>query len=162
MNIELKPVTRDNWEDVLSLQLTENQRQYVPSVAVSLAKIYIKPDGDEVVYLPFAIYHHEKIVGFMMHAFDEKTENMYWINGFIIDAREQRKGYGKAALDKMISWMTNKFSQCSEVRLTVHKDNGVAKNMYKRRGFMETGEWFGEEEVLKLVVRVKPEDTKYA
>ena len=46
MNVQLKVVTRDNWEDALKLQVKEDQRKFVPAVAVSLAKVYIKPDGD--------------------------------------------------------------------------------------------------------------------
>lgn len=57
MNIQLKVVTRENWEDALQLQVKENQRKFVPAVAVSLAKVYIKPDGDNVEYIPFAIYN---------------------------------------------------------------------------------------------------------
>lgn len=151
MSIELKPVNRDNWEEALSLQVLENQQKFVPSVAISLSKIYIKPDGDEVIYIPFSIYSDDKMVGFIMHAYEEKTTNMYWINGFLIDAKEQGKGYGRLALEQMISWISNKFAQCKEIRLTVHKDN-KAKQLYKSRGFIETGQWFGEEEVLKLEI----------
>ncbi|MBB6732360.1 GNAT family N-acetyltransferase [Cohnella zeiphila] len=148
MSIELRPVTRENWRDAISLKVQEDQQSYVPAVAVSLAKIYIKPDGDEVVYLPFAIYSEGTMVGFMMHAYVESTRDMYWINGFLIDATEQKKGYGGAALDLMMSWIINKFPQCKEIRLTVHQDNKSAKAFYQKRGFAETGTWFGEEEVL--------------
>ncbi len=68
MNVQLKVVTRDNWEDALKLQVKEDQRKFVPAVAVSLAKVYIKPDGDNVEYIPFAIYDGDLMVGFVMHA----------------------------------------------------------------------------------------------
>ena len=68
MNIQLKVVTRENWEEALKLQVKENQLKFVPPVAVSLAKVYIKPDGDNVEYIPFAIYHGDLMVGFVMHA----------------------------------------------------------------------------------------------
>ncbi|MEH7814908.1 GNAT family N-acetyltransferase, partial [Bacillus toyonensis] len=55
MNVQLKVVTRENWEEALQLQVKEDQRKFVPAVAVSLAKVYIKPDGDNVEYIPFAI-----------------------------------------------------------------------------------------------------------
>jgi len=102
MNITLTPVTRDNWQEALELQVSQEQSGFAPTVAISLAKVHIKPDGDNVEYLPFAIYHEETMVGFMMHAFAEKTTDMYWINGFLIDARYQGKGYGMAALQLMI------------------------------------------------------------
>ncbi|WP_114496358.1 GNAT family N-acetyltransferase [Fontibacillus phaseoli] len=153
MRIELKPVNRNNWEEALSLQVSESQQRFVPSVAVSLAKIYIKPDGDEVEYIPFAVYDKDKMVGFIMHAYEEKTSDMYWINGFLIDAEEQGKGYGGAALHEMMLWIKSQFPQCKEIRLTVHKDNDLAKKLYGNHGFVETGEWFGEEEVRSLKLK---------
>ncbi|CCW09407.1 spermine/spermidine acetyltransferase [Bacillus sp. GeD10] len=38
MNVQLKVVTRENWEAALKLQVKGNQLNFVPSVAVSLAK----------------------------------------------------------------------------------------------------------------------------
>lgn len=101
MNVQLKAVTRENWEEALKLQVKENQLKFVPSVAVSLAKVYIKPDGDNVEYIPFAIYVGDLMVGFVMHAVVRKTSDMYWINGFIIDQKQQGNGYGKAALQEL-------------------------------------------------------------
>ena len=87
MNVQLKIVTRNNWEDALKLQVKENQLKFVPAVAVSLAKVYIKPDGENVEYIPFAIYDGDLMVGFIMHAVVRETSDMYWINGFIIDQK---------------------------------------------------------------------------
>lgn len=152
MDIELKPVNRKNWEEALALQVSDPQQGFVPAVAVSLAKIYIKPDGEQVEYIPFAIYDGNRMVGFIMHAYEVNTTDGYWINGFLIDAKEQGKGYGRAAILRMITWIQSQFPQCEEIRLTVHKDNRIAKTLYSNLGFVETGNWFGDEEVLKLDV----------
>jgi diamine N-acetyltransferase len=153
MNVQLQPITRKNWEEALALQVKEVQRNFTPSVAVSLAKIAIKPDGDDVTYLPFGIYENEQMVGFIMHAYEPATSNMYWINGFLIDEKHQGKGYGKAALLEMVRWITERFKECREIRLTVHKDNTAARNLYERFGFRPTGEFFGEyEEVMAFSV----------
>jgi GNAT superfamily N-acetyltransferase len=152
MDIELKPVNRKNWEEALALQVLDPQQGFVPAVAVSLAKIYIKPDGEQVEYIPFAIYDGNRMVGFIMHAYEVNTTDGYWINGFLIDAKEQGKGYGRAAILQMITWIQSQFPQCEEIRLTVHKDNRIAKTLYSNLGFAETGNWFGDEEVLKLDV----------
>ena len=147
MNIQLKIVTRENWEEAIKLVVSKNQLNFVPSVAVSIAKIYIKPDGENVEYIPFAIYDGQKMVGFIMHAFEEHTTNSYWINGFLIDKKFQGRGYGKLAFSEMINWIVNKSPQCNEIRLTVHKDNKSAMNLYKQYGFNPNGVFFGEEEV---------------
>lgn len=148
----MKQVTRENWLEALDLQVKEEQRAFVPTVAVSLAKVHVKPDGDLVEYLPFAIYEGDTMVGFAMHAFVESTTDMYWINGFLIDSRHQGKGYGKAALSALVDYIKNRFSQCEEVRLTVHKDNHAAQRLYRGFGFVDTGETMGGELVYQLPV----------
>ncbi|MEJ3738190.1 MULTISPECIES: GNAT family N-acetyltransferase [Bacillus cereus group] len=152
MNIQLKVVTRENWEDALQLQVKENQRKFVPAVAVSLAKVYIKPDGDNVEYIPFAIYNGDLMVGFVMHAVVKETTDMYWINGFIIDQNQQGKGYGKAALQESIYLIKNTYKACKEIRLTVHKDNISAKKLYECYGFQSSGHDYDGEQVYRLFV----------
>ncbi|MDA1879765.1 GNAT family N-acetyltransferase [Bacillus cereus group sp. BY10-2LC] len=152
MNIELKVVTRENWEDTLQLQVKENQRKFVPTVAVSLAKVYIKPDGDNVEYIPFAIYNGDQMVGFVMHAVVKETTDMYWINGFIIDRKQQGKGYGKAALQESIYLIKNTYKACKEIRLTVHKDNIPAKKLYESYDFQSLGHDYDGEQVYRLFV----------
>ncbi|MBE7103598.1 GNAT family N-acetyltransferase [Bacillus cereus] len=152
MNVQLKVVTRENWEEALKLQVKENQTKFVPAVAVSLAKVYIKPDGENVEYIPFAIYDRDLIVGFVMHAFVQETTDMYWINGFIIDKKQQGKGYGKAALQEIINLIKNRFKECKEIRLTVHTDNVSAKKLYERYGFQPLGHDYDGEQVYRLFV----------
>lgn len=152
MNVQLKIVTRNNWEDALKLQVKENQLKFVPAVAVSLAKVYIKPDGDNVEYIPFAIYDGDLMVGFIMHAVVKETSNMYWINGFIIDQTRQGNGYGKAALQESIDLIKNTCKACKEIRLTVHKDNISAKKLYEHYGFQTLGYDYDGEEVYRLFV----------
>lgn len=152
MNVQLKVVSRENWEDALKLQVKENQRKFVPVVAISLAKVYIKPDGDNVEYIPFAIYDGNLMVGFIMHAVVRETSDMYWINGFIIDQKQQGNGYGKAALQESIYLIKNTFKECKEIRLTVHKDNISAKKLYERYGFQSLGHDYDSEEVYRLFV----------
>ncbi|MET3698907.1 diamine N-acetyltransferase [Bacillus oleivorans] len=153
MNVQLKVVTRDNWEEALQLKVSEKQSQFVPSVAVSLAKVYIKPDGENVNYIPFAIYDYTKMVGFIMHAYEEETSDMYWINGFLIDEKYQGQGYGRAALTEMVKWIVNEFPHCEEIRLTVYKENHNAQELYKSFGFQPTGVIYGEEDVWRFTIR---------
>ncbi|MDM5337105.1 GNAT family N-acetyltransferase [Fictibacillus enclensis] len=147
--MELRKVDRDNWEEALRLKVMKEQEKLVPSVAVSLAKVYIKPDGDDVEYLPFSIYVNDRMVGFIMHAYVQKTENMYWINGFLIDEQQQGKGYGKQALNEMISWIERKFPHSKETRLTVNKENHHAKALYEKLDYVPTGEEYDGEIVYR-------------
>ncbi|MGI2328648.1 GNAT family N-acetyltransferase [Planococcus sp. YIM B11945] len=146
MNLQLAPVTRENWEQALALQVKEAQRHFTPAVAVSLAKVFIKPDGDQVTYVPYAICDGDEMVGFIMHAYEKGTSDMYWINGFLIDEKHQGQGYGKASMALMMRSITEHFSECREIRLTVHTDNLVARKLYTDIGFQPAGEFFGEHE----------------
>ncbi|MGO0059268.1 GNAT family N-acetyltransferase [Brevibacillus fluminis] len=152
MRISLRSVTRANWLEAIRLRVLDKQRDFVPTVAVSLAKVHVKPDGDDVDYLPFAIYADETMVGFVMHAYVESTTTMYWINGFLIDESQQQKGYGKAALAEIVSYIKNRFAQCKEIRLTVHPDNLAAQKLYQGFGFTETGDAMDGELVYKLTI----------
>ncbi|MDC2866345.1 MULTISPECIES: GNAT family N-acetyltransferase [unclassified Bacillus (in: firmicutes)] len=153
MEVKLKAVTRENWQEALRLKVKDVQNYFVPTVAVSLAKVHVKPDGDNVNYLPFAIYEEAQgMIGFVMHAFVENTNDMYWINGFIIDEKHQGKGYGRSALCEMINWIINQYPKCEEIRLTVHKENDAARQLYKSLGFLEAGEFDEEEDLLRLLI----------
>ena len=153
MKVQLGAVTRENWQEALKLKVKDVQNHFVPTVAVSLAKVYIKPDGDNVNYLPFAIYEEERgMIGFVMHAYVENTNDMYWINGFIIDEKHQGKGYGRAALREMVNWIIKQYTQCKEIRLTVHKENYAARQLYKSFGFVEAGEFDQEEDLLRFII----------
>lgn len=152
MKLNLKIVTRENWEEAIALAVSEEQRNFVPTVAVSLAKVYIKPDGDGVTYIPFAIYEESRMIGFIMHAYEEETNDSYWINGFLIDEKHQNKGYGTAALLEMIRWIKENQAQCEVIKLTVNVDNHRAQLLYKKVDFVPTGILYGDEEVYRLNV----------
>lgn len=150
--VKLVIITRDNWEEAMNLTMADEQKGFVPTVAVSLAKVYIKPDGENVEYIPFAIYDQHQMVGFIMHAYEEKTPDSYWINGFLIDRKFQGSGYGKAALLEMIQWIKERHPRCEFIRLTVFPDNERAKKLYVSVGFQPTDLKFGEEVVYQLPV----------
>lgn len=153
MNIYFKDINRGNWEEAIQLRVNKLQELYVPSVPVSLAKIYIKPDGDGVEYIPFSIYYETQLVGFIMFAFEADTTDMYWINGFLIDEKYQGKGYGKEALIKMINWIKTEYPLSEEIRLTVHKENEFARLLYRKVGFEDSGEVYGNENVMVLAIK---------
>nr|WP_260320159.1 hypothetical protein [Peribacillus simplex] len=58
----MKRVIREYWEEALALKVKEQQRSFVPSIAVSLAKVYIKTDVENIVYVPCAIFGKEIMV----------------------------------------------------------------------------------------------------
>ena len=138
MTITFNPVTRDNWEDAMKLQVLPEQARFAPSVAESLAAAYIKP-WDEALD-PYLIYADDQLVGLFYISYTPDSQDNYWIGGFIIDRKFQGRGYGKSAFTKMLSFVPKAHPKCQEIKLTVEKDNTLAQRLYQSSGFDATGE----------------------
>ena len=150
--IRLIPTTRDNWKEALELQVLDSQQHFVPPVVVSIAKVYIRPDGDEYKYLPFCIYNHEdNLVGFVMITVDDTSTWSYWLNGFMIDANYQGKGYGVATIDAVRQYIRVNYPKSECLNLTVNPDNVVARKLYEKMGFAESGDVYDHELVYRYV-----------
>ncbi len=132
--IELRNITKDNLEDVLNLNITEEQKSFVSTTAHSLAQAWAYRD----TAFPFAIYADDVIVGFVMLGYYE-VKNQYTLWKFLIDEQHQGKGYGKDALKLAISYLKDTFD-VKEIYTGVAFGNDVAKNLYYSMGFRETGE----------------------
>ena len=93
----LKDVNNDNWESALKLTVHPDQRRFVseifPVAAIALAKAYVRPEG--MLWLPYAIYADEQLVGFVQLVYPPKTYEFCWMFHFFIDESQQGKGYGK-------------------------------------------------------------------
>lgn len=140
--VELREITKDNLEDVLSLQIGEEQEAYVSSTVHSLAQAYVYKEKA----FPFAIYADDVLVGFiMMGYYEERKQYTLW--KFLIDKEYQNRGFGRVALKQGIAYLQEKFG-VSEVYTGVLLGNEVAKRLYESCGFVETGlVEFGMEEM---------------
>ncbi|MBE0697007.1 MAG: GNAT family N-acetyltransferase, partial [Anaerolineaceae bacterium] len=97
--ISLRPITPQNFREVIRLQVSEDQKNFVASNAYSLAEAGVFPHRS-----PLAIYADETPVGFLMSAFDEETQR-HWIFRLMIAASQQGHGYGRAAMRLLIERM---------------------------------------------------------
>ena len=131
--VRLKPVTRENLEEVLALRVGEGQEKYVISNAESLSRAYVY---SETAY-PFAIYDNDIIVGFIMMGYYE-VKGYYTLWEFMIDRKYQNKGYGRQALKLGLEFVRDKFGQV-DIYTGVTPGNTVAKKLYESVGFVSTG-----------------------
>lgn len=136
--IRFEPVTRDNWEDALKLEVLPEQRPFTPSVAESLAAAYVKP-WDEALD-PYLIYAGRLLVGAFYLSYTPRSADNYWIGGFQIDRRHQGKGVGTAAFRRILAFIPEIHPDCRTVRLTVEPENAAARHLYAKLGFGDTGE----------------------
>ena len=131
--IQLKPVTRENIDDILALRVNENQERFVTSNAESLAVAFVY---SETAY-PFGIYDDETLVGFIMMGYYE-AKSYYTLWKFMMDRHYQNKGYGREALKLGLNFVKERF-HAKEIYTGVTPGNTVAKGLYESVGFQDTG-----------------------
>jgi diamine N-acetyltransferase len=140
--ITLRAITSDNWRAALALNIAPEQMPFVSDspapVAIALAKAFIRPGGATV--LPYGIYAGAQLVGFLALIHEAGRTDRCWINHFFIDSRQQREGYGSAALRALVGMLGEQCPQCRSVNLTVNPRNDAAQKLYQRFGFVDTGE----------------------
>jgi len=149
--VTLRDITRENWRDALVLSVAPDQLRFVSDspcpVALMLAKAYIQPGGLPVA--PFGVYARadglERMVGFFALAYEPGSADRYLLMHFLVDRRWQRRGYGAAALHALVALLTERHPACRSIDVTVHPDNHLARRLYERCGFADTGTLlFGE------------------
>jgi len=140
--IHLEKITRENLDAVLEMKIKEEQRTFVSTAAVSLAKAYVYRD----TAFPFAVYDDETPVGFIMLGYYE-ARNQYTLWAFFIDEKYQGRGYGRRALELGIAYLKEKHG-AREVFTGVIPENAAALSLYRSVGFAETG--FAENGMLEM------------
>ncbi|MCH5263123.1 MAG: GNAT family N-acetyltransferase [Lachnospiraceae bacterium] len=145
--VELKEITKDNYEECLNLSVADNQRNFVSSNVHSLAQAWVYYN----TAFPFAIYADNIMVGFIMLGYYE-AQNYYTIWKLMIDTHYQNKGYGKIALKLGIDYLVNHFN-VKEIYTAYEMNNSVAKKFYRSFGFRETGVVVGNDVGMKLIVK---------
>lgn len=147
MKIELRKIDGGNRTEIISLTVSEEQREYIASNESSLAEAETLPE----IARPFGIYADGRAVGFAMVAFDENNDNphdKYWFWRFMIDKSLQGRGYGGAALKEIINYFQENGAE--EITLSTKESNVAALGLYRKFGFKENGEMNDDEIVLKL------------
>ena len=149
MTIELVAIDETNKNAVELLEVHDNQKHYIASNKRSLETA----ESEEYCKIarPFAIYADEKLIGFTMFAFEidsSDPNDRYWLWRFMIDKNHQGKGYGKAALEKIIDYF--KSHSADHILLSTEEVNKTALSLYHKYHFAETGEMNDDEIVLRL------------
>ena len=147
--INLRKITEDNFVDAFNLKLAQGQDVFVSHPVRSLAQAYVYRDQCQ----PFGIYDDDVMVGYVMVIYDYDIPE-YDVWHMMIDELKQGRGYGSAALDRVLDYIRTKpFGSSDRVALTCHKDNVRALELYRSRGFTETGEVYDDEIEMSLALK---------
>ncbi|MCA1065684.1 GNAT family N-acetyltransferase [Rossellomorea sp. AcN35-11] len=142
MNLELREVNADNWEECVTLSVSDDQKGFVADNSYSLLQS-IYTEG----FHPLAIYHQDAMIGFLMYGVDPETGRMEMCR-LMIDQDHQGKGYGKAATLQLINRITASHGRIG-LYTSAEPENVHAIKMYESVGFVKTGEIMWDEVVLK-------------
>ena len=153
MEIKLIPVNDDNRNAVLALSVRDDQPFVAPN-DVSLQQAAETNAEHPGVARPFAICADGKPVGFCMFAFapeDDDPADRYWLWRFMIDQKEQDKGYGQAALQEIIRYFRE--NGADRLYLSTEPENEKGLHIYHKAGFRETGTISEDEAVMMRMLK---------
>jgi diamine N-acetyltransferase len=150
---EIRLVTKDNWRELIKLQVREDQKHFVASNLYSIAQAQF---GDEYEghwnLHAFGIYDGDVPVGFLMYGLNfSHPQQQAFIQRLMVDEKFQGQGYGKFGME----WMLELFhadERIKEVGISYEPENEGARKLYASLGFTETGRIIEKEveAVLKL------------
>lgn len=142
MAITLQPITAANWKKVVKLKLAEHQSNWVAPNWYSLLQAHYEFGTAR------AIAADEEIVGFVLYG-QVEGDPRWWIVRLMIDVEQQQKGYGRAALQAIITEMRQN-PACTDIYLSFVPGNDPAQKLYESLGFINTGQIEDGELVMHL------------
>ncbi len=143
--INFRKIDDENFAAIVNMKRPEGE-DFVATNAYSLAQAWLYHDAGDVY--PFAIYNDHTPVGFMM--LDEDLDERYLVIWRIMFPEENRfKGYGTEAIGRIIE-LARKSGKYDYMIIGYKPDNAVDAHVYKKLGFLPTGEVNNGEIVLKL------------
>lgn len=136
-NIELRKITKDNWHDIIALDIHPDQYRFLrPHTGMyALAKAYVYPERDHL-----AIYVDGRAVGFFSVEYNRDPPASCNLYTFFIDWHYQRRGYGRAAMREFIRIAPERYPEALSVDLAVAWDNQAAQATYASAGYQKIGE----------------------
>lgn len=134
--VHLRKITLDNFQECISLEVNENQKEFLAPNVKSLAQAYVNPNLFPLAIYDGAVIGYEKpqlpMIGFIMY---EIVAGVGFILRLMIDSKYQQKGYGKAAMLEIIRRL--KLYPEVELIATSHKrGNEAASRLYRSIGFV--------------------------
>lgn len=128
MSVTLKDITRENFEELISLFVDQEQEQFVASNLYTIAQMQFKEEK-----IAKGVYVDEKAVGLIAYDLED-----YDIWRLMIDARFQGNGYGRKAMEIVLD-ILRKDSRLETARTCIVVENVAMRNLIVSFGFKENG-----------------------
>jgi len=156
---EIRPVTKDNWRELIKLQVRDDQQGFVASNVKSIAESqfgFDEPGHGHWDFHPFGIYDDGDIpVGFLMYGYNfSHPKQQAFIVRLMVDEKFQGKSYGRFAMGKMLE-IFRANERIEAVGISYEPENEVARRLYAGLGFVETGELLGDGDETLAVLKLR-------
>lgn len=144
-DVQLLPLTRDNWRECSNLHVAESQRTFLPTNLHSIAEAQFYPDNVSRVVAA----DDGQIVGFALYGI-ETNSNRPKIFRLMIGERFQSRGLGRAAMQAIITDIRRRWDP-AQIYVSFQNPNAIARRLYASLGFEEV-EQEGEKITARLLV----------
>ncbi|EKO3828666.1 GNAT family N-acetyltransferase [Vibrio harveyi] len=131
MKINLRDITKDNWVDMIDLEITKEQEKFValPSEAIAASKFYD-------YYVNRGIYLGDKPVGFIQYYpnYDNGKPNEIFIDQLLVDISLQGNGYGSEAV-KLVLEEIKRLEGFNSVSICYVEGHNIMKKFFEKFSF---------------------------
>ncbi len=142
--VHVAPVDAHNRAAVLGLRVDPGQRAFVGEIADMLADAEISANSE-----PMAILRGDTVVGY--YRIERRASAVtgradvvpsLGLRSFMVDAAHQGDGIGTAAIAALCADLGRRHPDRRRLVLTVNQANAVARRVYLRTGFEDSGELY--------------------
>ena len=146
--IRLELVNKDNFDQVLDLEVAPKDQRRVASVEYSLAQAWLYRDSE--VLFPYAVKSGQLTVGFLLLSY-QPMENSYYIWRLLIDQKYQNQRFGKEVIQQVLQRARDD-QQCHKVTVNYVIGNHKMRYILEKFGFQPVG-LDGQEIKMELIVK---------
>lgn len=146
--IRLELVNKDNFDQVLDLEVAPKDQRRVASVEYSLAQAWLYRDSEDL--FPYAVKSGQLTVGFLLLSY-QPMENSYYIWRLLIDQKYQNQSFGKEIIRQVLQRARDD-QQCHKVTVNYVIGNHKMRYILEKFGFQPVG-LDGQEMKMELIVK---------
>ncbi|GAA3930897.1 GNAT family N-acetyltransferase [Litoribacillus peritrichatus] len=146
MEIQLKDITKDNWVDMIDLEITKEQENYVALNSESIAASKFYDD-----YVNRGVYLGDEAVGFVQYYpnHEEGKPNEMFIDQLMIDVNHQGKGYGTKAIELVLHEIKQR-EDARSISICYVEGHDVMKRFFERFDFKVVDQDEFDETIMEL------------
>ena len=146
--VRLELVNKDNFDQVLDLEVAPKDQRRVASVEYSLAQAWLYRDSEDL--FPYAVKSGQLTVGFLLLSY-QPMENSYYIWRLLIDQKYQNQSFGKEVIRQVLQRARDD-QQCHKVTVNYVIGNHKMRYILEKFGFQPVG-LDGQEMKMELIVK---------